>query len=337
VSAIPNAGQPEPQVALVRHGTELLHQLASPRWMLAFFLFAGASAVVSMERPEWITPIWVVPLAMFAVSLMAAVATNRRFRRDPALLGLHFGLLVFVVLVGVARLTYLDGAVTLTKGTAFDGQLHLDRRGPLHPGKVESLRFSNEGFTEDFDPRARWKATYNRVRWWDSRGVAHEALIGDHHPLVLEGYRIYTTRNRGYSAVFHWHGVGGGDEIGTVELRPGEFDLANTWQLPGEQEIWAMLAPSDPVEVQRGELRRDLGADKLAHRLVIRAGDRREVLRLGESMEFPEGRLTYAALDSWMGYHLVHDFAMHWMVAAAAAVVGCMIWFYARLLGRGRA
>src|SRR5262245_31428317 len=135
--------------AAERMGT-VLHGLASPRWMLAFFVFAFAGALVAAQRPDWITAAWIPPLAIFAVSLLAAVVTNRRLRRDPALLGLHLGLLAFIALLVVARLTYLDGAVTLTQGTVFDGRLHLDQRGPLHPGGIENLRFANEGFTEDF-------------------------------------------------------------------------------------------------------------------------------------------------------------------------------------------
>lgn len=313
----------------------VLHWLAAPRWMLAFFVFAVVSALVSAQQPDWITAAWIAPLAMFAVSLLAAVATNARFRRDPALLGLHLGLLVFVVLVALSRLTYFDGAVTLTQGTAFEGQLSLDRRGPLHPGAIERLRFANEGFTENFNPRARWLTTYNRVRWWDSAGTSHVAEIGDDYPLVLDGYRIYTTRNRGYSPVFRWLPKEGEEETGTVQLRAGELDMANNWRLPGGPEIWAMLNLAEPAELQRGEQRANLGANRLEHRLVIRTGERRVFLQPGEAIDFPQGRLTYVSLDTWMGYRMVYDFAMYWMIAATALVVGCMIAFYARLLKPG--
>lgn len=323
-----------PEASTAGPATGLLHWLASPRWMLAFFVFAAASALVSIYQPEWITAAWALPLAIFALSLLAAVATNRRFRRDAALLGLHLGLLAFVVLVALSRLTYLDGVVTLSEGDSFEGVLHLDQRGPLHPGEIEHQRFTNEGFTENFDPRASWKATYNRVSWQDAVGARHVAEIGDDYPLVVDGYRIYTTRNRGYSPVFRWEPKTGPAETGTVQLRPGELDQANSWQLPGGQEIWAILEVDGSTELQPGEQRPNLGAAALPHRIVIRTGERREALRPGEHMTLPEGRLTYVGLDSWMGYHVVYDPAMYWMVAAAAVVVVCMIWFYARLLLR---
>lgn len=313
----------------------LLQWLASPRWMLAFFIFSVMSALISASRPDWITAVWVLPLAMFAVSLFAAVATNVRFRRDVALLGLHLGLLVFVVLTALAWLTYLDGAVTLTQGSAFDGQLHVDRRGPLHQGAIQRLRFANEGLTENFNSRERWSATYNRVRWWDASGNSHVAEIGNDRPLVMAGYRIYTSRNRGYSPMFRWQPVQGAEELGTVQLRAGEWDMANSWQLPDGTEIWAMLELPQPSELQRGEQRSNLGASELAHKLVLRTGARREELQPGESIDLPQGRLTYVSLNSWMGYRIVYDLAMYWMIGAAAVVVGCMVLFYARLLKRG--
>lgn len=304
--------------------------------MLAFFVFAALAALVSIHRPEWITAAWVAPLAIFAVSVLAAVACRPRLRRDPALLGLHLGLLVLILLIGVARLTYLDGAVTLTEGSAFEGVLHVDARGPLHPDGLGRLRFANEGLVEDFADRYRWKATYNRVRWWDEAGASHVAEIGDDSPLLLNGYRIYTTFNRGYSPVFLWEPIGAEPELGTVQLLPDdEFGMANGWQLPNGPEVWVMLDPLQPIVLQRGEQRENMDANRLPHQLVVRlGGQRREILERGGSLELPGGRLTYLELKTWMGYRIVYDFAVHWMASTAAVIVICLIAFYARLIRR---
>lgn len=302
--------------------------------MLAFFIFSATAALVSIQRPEWITTIWILPLGIFSVSVLAAVACRPRLRRDPALLGLHLALLVLIVLVGVARLTYLDGAVTLTEGAAFDGSLSVVQRGPLHTGRVESIRFANEGVIEDFADRDRWRATYNRVRWWDERGASGVATIGDDSPLLLGGYRIYTTFNRGYSPVFLWESSRNGSrELGTVQLKADEeFGMSNAWQLPDGPDVWVMLDPQQDIRIERGTRRSNMGADNLAHSLVLRIGERREVLALGASLTLPEGRLTYVELKTWMGYRITHDFAAHWLASAAAIIVLCLVAFYARLL-----
>lgn len=315
--------------------SRLFEFLAAPQWMLAFFLFAALAGVVSVYVPAWITAIWVLPLGIFALSVIAAVLVRPRLRRDPALLGLHLALLVLIVLVGIERLAYFDGAATLSDGAVFSGELHLDERGPLHPDRVASLRFANEGFVEDYADRDRWRATYNRVRVWDERGHSHVTQIGDDAPLQLNGYRIFTTFNRGYSPVFHWQPAQGAPQMGTVQLYPNaKAWMANDWRLPSGPTAWVLLEPEQSVNIQRGERRTNMGAAELAHRVVLRVGEQRWTLRPGESADLPGGRLTYVRLGVWMGYRIVYDFAAHWLASAAAAMVLCLLVFYARLLFR---
>ena len=324
----------KPMPAAHSRFTYLLHGLASPRWMLAFFLFAAISALISMEYPEWITTVWILPLLLFSISLLAAMATNSRLQHDMSLLGLHLGLLFFIGLVVFARLTYLDGAVSLDRGSNFDGHLHTERRGSWHFGDLSQVRFANDGFTETFLEGERWQMTTARVRWWDKAGQSHTSLIGDHHPLILEGYHIYTTTRRGYSAVFHWHGDAGSEEIGKVQLRTGEHDQANDWQLPGGPALWAMLLAEESTTLKPGATRESHAPYQLRHQLVIRYGEQRKLINIGETLDLPGGRLTYRSLDSWMGYRFVFDPAMHWLTAGAFSVL-CMIFFYGRqILGR---
>jgi hypothetical protein len=311
----------------------MLHGLASPRWMLAFFAFAIGSAVIAIHQPDWITAAWSIPLGLFSLCLLAAIATRPRFRRDPWLLAMHLALLLLVILVAVARLSYLDGVVTLNQGTTFDGQLQMAKHGPLHWGNIEKLRFANEGFVEDFSRREMWKSTYNRVRWWDTEGRSQVGEIGDDHPLLLDGYRIYTTHNRGYAPLFRWEPVTGETEIGSAQLRPGEdVDQSNLWSLPGGPQLWVMLESPEAFRLLPGRKRENLGATTLNHALVVRSGERREVIRPGGSLQFAEGRLTYLSLQTWMGYRIVYDPAMYWLAASALAVVVSLIGFYTRLL-----
>lgn len=316
-------------------GRGLLPWLASPRWMLAFFAFAGAAALVSMQRPEWITPVWVLPLGVFAISLLAALVTNPRLSHDLPLLGLHLGLLAFILLLLFSRLTYLDGVASLNRGGTFSGQLVTAEQGPWHYADPAQVRFTNEGFEETFRPGERWEMTANRVSWQDGAGGRQQALIGDHRPLILNGYHIYTTRHRGFTVGFLWESDKGEQEIGTVQLRYGDFDLANEWLL-GEQKVWAMLQPEGTLKLQPGDQRRNLGAGELPHALILRQGDSRYVLSRGDRVRIPGGWLTYRSLDTWMGYRLVFDPAMHWLGAAGVFTVICMVLFYGRQFFPGR-
>ena len=305
--------------------------LAAPGWMLAFFVFAIASALTAIHRPEWITPAWTLPLLLFSVNLVAAVVSRPRFRHDTLLLGLHLGLLAFVLLVATARLTYLDGAVSLNQGAVFDGHLHARQSGPLHPERLSQLRFANEGFVEDHTRQETWKSTYNRIRWWSANGESQVAQIGDDHPLLLDGYRIYTTHNRGYAPVFRWQPHQGKEEIGSVQLRAGEdMAQANLWSLPGGPQLWVMLESQEAFHLLPGGRRENLNAGATNHTIVLRSDTRREVMRPGETLDFAEGRLTYLSLQTWMGYRIVYDLAMHWMAATAVVVIASLIAYYWR-------
>lgn len=319
---------------MATNARRVLDGLASPRWMLAFFVFAGLGGLVSIRQPEWITPIWVAPLGLFAVTLLASVATRPRFRRDPALLGLHLALLCMVVLFAVARMTYLDGAVSLTEGAEpFDGRLDVDRRGPWHPERIAGLRFANEGTVEDFRSGELWYGTANRVRWWREDGRSGVAEISNDRPLMLDGYRIHPTFNRGYAPLFRWEPATGEAVVGSVQLRADqEFGMANEWQLPNGAHLWVMLDPlaDAKVRLQPGQRREGLGAATLPHQLVVRHGDSRRTLQVGDSIRFADGTLVYLGLRSWMGYRIIYDPAANWLVAAAALVVICMIAYYWR-------
>lgn len=310
----------------------LVEWLAAPGWMLAFFVFAFASGLISIQRPDWITAAWLAPLGLFSLSLCAAIASRPRFRADAALLGLHLALLALIVLFATARLVYLDGATTLTDGgEAFDGRLDVDRRGPWHPDTIKRLRFANEGVAESFHPGQRWPQTENRVRWWLPDGSSHTALIANDTPLLLDGYRIYPTFNRGYSPVFQWLGDDGHNEMGSVQLRVDtDFGMANEWSLPNGETVWIMLETEERTRMEPGETRTGLGSVDLNHRLVVRFADQRQTLVPGESIRFAGGTLTYRQLRSWMGYRIVYDPTIPWVTAAALLAVVCMIAYYSK-------
>lgn len=315
-------------------GWAVLEWLAAPYWMVLFFVYAAAGALAVAYGMAGATTAMLPPLGLFSLNLVAAIVTRPVFRRDAPLLLFHVALLVLVLLFALGRLTYLDASVGLSSGAQFDGQLVRDERGPLHRDRLDELRFANEGITENYPRRGSYTATYNRVRWWDANGLSQTAEIGDDHPLLLGGYRIYTSKQRGFSPVFHWQGNNGDEDLGAVQMndmRSGQYAPSNEWQIPNGHKAWAMLQlAEDPPAPAPGTRRVDLDVNRLQHVLVLRIDGMRHELQPGESVALPGGRLTYLRLDSWMSYHIIYDPTRPWLVATVLVAIASLFLFYLR-------
>jgi hypothetical protein len=306
--------------------------LGSLRFALAnlLALLAGVWAVY-LDLPGALWAL-VLPLFSSAVNLLAAIAVNRAFRRQLPLLVFHLALLAIVLLVALGRLTYLRGSVEIVDGGEFDGTLTTRDAGPWHAGRLAELRFANLGFSIDYDPGLKRGATKNEVAWRDANGFVQRQVIGDQTPLLLAGYRFYTSFNKGYAPTFAWHPAAGGDAVlGAVHLPSyplNEYEQAREWTIPGTNiPIWTMLRFDEVV----------LDPDKAdyfklpgKHAVIVRIGDARWELQPGGSIALPTGRLEYAGVRGWMGYSVFYDWTVPWLLAAAMSAVLALGWHYWR-------
>ena len=309
--------------------------MGSPRLTVAFFLLMATGSLWIAQFGGDATVGSLPPLLLLTINLMASISTRPRFRADLPLLVFHLALLALVLLLAAARLIYFDGATILTAGTSFEGHLVKDSRGALHGNGLDTLRFANDGFTENFPQRGQYLSTYNRVRWWDEAGGSHVTEIGDDRPLILNGYRIYATARRGFSPTFFWQPATGEGGYGTVQLPDSNVDgmgPAVEWQLPSGPMSWVMLNLDSAPLPQAGAQREGLGEGSMGHHLVLRMGEQRITLKPGESAEIEGGRMTYVRLNSWMGYRIVKDPTEPWVVATVLVGIVSMMWFYVRLL-----
>jgi predicted ribosomally synthesized peptide with SipW-like signal peptide len=315
--------------------TGMLGRLASLRLTLVILLLLGVSVTLAYFNEVRTSPWLVLSLALLAVNLLAAVATNRRFRRQVPLLIFHLALLAIVVLVAVGRLTYLKGRVEVVEGQEFEGQLIEAEAGPWHPwGELAEARFTNLGFRIQYAPGLLRLGTQNRVAWTDEQGRPQETLIGDHKPLVRNHYRFYANWNKGFALLFGWQPRQGGPVVGSVNLPSypaNSLKQALKWSLPGEAEpIWAMLQFEGDLisEEAGGEFR--LPPD---YKVVVRYGDRRWELdprRGTPTLDLPGGRLTYLGLRTWMGYQVAWDRTMTWLLAVSVIAALALGWHYWR-------
>lgn len=323
-------------VGMTYRGPLWLRRLASLRLTAAALVVLFVAAAPAIVRGEAVAWQLAVPLAVLEINLLAAIATNLSFRRQFYLLGFHIALAVLVALVALGRLTHLVGYAEIAEGMAFEG-LQEQRGGPWRLELPADLIFENEHVAITYHPGPMRNETRNRVRYRAADGRLRSEEIGDHRPLVLAGYRIYATFNKGFSPVLTWLPADGGAPVtGAVNLPryPGEKEAQwREWQLPvSEQRLFTALIIDEIVlDPDRASVLRP----PRLHRLVVRVGDARHELRIGERIAIPGGTLIYQDLRMWMGYQITHDWTTKWVLAAALLAVAFMgLHFWQRYAGR---
>ncbi len=312
-----------------------LASAASTRFTLAA-LGALAFGVSWFAAFDGASRAWVVlPLAALSVNLLAALATNRAFRSDLPLLVFHLALLALVAFAAVGQLSSLKGRIELAQGEVFDGNLVDVRSGPLHAGELRSVRFINDGFSIRYAPGIKRAETRNPVRVFQGDGAVTNLVIGDNEPLRVDGYRFYTSFNKGFSLVFRWYPRGGAAERGTVNLPAyplHEHRQALEWRLPGGgPAVWTMLHfDKPPLDAQTESWFRTPDS----HHVVLRFDDARWELRPGSQIQLGGGVLAYEGLTTWMGYNVFYDWTLPWMLAACVTAVAALGWHFARKFAR---
>jgi cytochrome c biogenesis protein len=312
----------------------VLRRLASLRLTFGVFVFFLLGILFSHLVQLRFSPVVIASCFLLAVNLFATLVTNTGFRRQPALLTFHVALFAVVCLVAAGRLMYLRGHAEVLDGQAFEGRLVHVESGAFHPPRLETIRFVNRGFQVRYAPGLKRLETRNLVSWANEQGREERAVIGDDKPLVLDGYRFYTTWNKGFALVFEWQSKGGEMRIGSVNLPgyPGNaLKQAQQWRLPWLPEpVWAMLQfEGDLIPADKeGEFR--LPDD---YRVVVRYGDQRWELQPGRDtvIDLPGGRLRYEGLTTWMGYLVTWDGTIPWLlVACTVAVLALSLHFWSR-------
>lgn len=294
----------------------LLH-CASTRLTLPLLALLAVGVLAGYVYPPVAVFALATPLALLALNLLAAAATKPVFRRQAPLLVTHLALLALVLLVVAGRLSALDGRMELTQGLAFDGRMLDYKAGPLHRLRLSQAAFTNDGFGIEYEPGLRRGATRNTVSWTAAHGGARRAVIGDREPLVLHGYRFYTTSNKGFAPVFTWRAPGGEAVQGAVHLPSYPMHLlrqARSWTLPDGTEVWVMLQSDETVIDPARPSAFDLPRNRA---VVLRIGEQRFELGEGARVALAGGTLGYEGLRTWMGYRVYYDWTLPWLLAAS--------------------
>lgn len=304
--------------------SRVLRKLASTRLTIFGMVFLGVGAALNYDNPVE-TPVWVLvaPLTVLAVNLCAAIITDPRINRRGGLLVFHVGLLAIAVLVAIGRLTYLEANVELAEGQAFSPDEMIDvRAGIWHRGNFERVHFVQGPYAIDYSAGMVRGPTRSQIAVSDGHGGWDHRVIGDDTPLVLDGYRFYTTFNKGFAAILTWMPDAGIPVTGAIHMPSYplfEHRQANRWTPgAGEEEIRFWLQLDTGMDTQAAWRLEPATARGL---LVVRAGEERVELAPGQSIRLDGGFLRYERLSSWMGYKLYYDPTLQWLFIVAFITV----------------
>lgn len=296
----------------------LLHRFASLRLTLAGLVLLAIGLVA--DQKGWLPGAWVItpPLGLLALNLAAALTVDPRFRGRPSLFAFHLCLLLLALLAGYGQLGTFKARLVLMEGQAYSPGLV----GPTDDGMLPQVRLSegvwHQGSIEvDFAPASRRGATRSRV-WVDGRGWLE---VGDDVPLILDGYRFYTTSNKGFAAILEWRPDQGEVELGAIRFPSfparalGQFA---DWQTPAGEALRITLALPPAPYAESWTLSVDM---TLEAQLEIEAAARRLSLRPGESVALAGGRLRLQGWSTWMGYTVRYDPTLPWLFSLATLAV----------------
>lgn len=310
----------------MRH--RFIRRLASLRVTL---LCLGAAAVVALlggDQDGW--PIGVtiaLPFGLLVLNLVAALATNVTLRTSAGLLGFHLALAVLALLAAADRLTGLTGHVEVTEGVAFDPALVEAEAGPLHPWGLDSVRFLQGGFSITYAPGMKRRETVSTVYLPGDSGAPRGRTVGDDAPLVIGGYRFYTSFNKGFAPIVTVTDQAGTNHTGAIHLPSyplNYFQQGNDWRVPGTGQsikVWLHLPDEIYDEDDAWNFRKPADA-----RLVVMADGVRRELRPGDRVALGAGHLRYEELRTWMGYTISFNPLIPWMLATVGITVACLAW-----------
>ncbi len=309
----------------------LISRLGSLRltpWGLLLFA-AGVLAILLGE----VQPLWaLLPGGMLlAFNLAAGLFIHPQLKQNPGLLVFHLGLLAVALLALVGHLKRFEARIELVEGGSYDpARLMALKAGPLHGEGWRHISFIQGPYSVDYDPGLERSHTRSILYLPDGKGGWRRMEAGDDQPLLIDGYRFYTTWNKGFAVILSWFPRQGGQATGAVHMPayPGmEWKQENDWRIPGTEESLhlTLRLPPRPPEDKAWRL---LGERRTDVPLQVDVGSNSYELRAGQSLDLPQGRLRYEEVRGWMGYKIYYDPTLPWMFWNALVAICGLGWHY---------
>lgn len=302
--------------------------LASLRLTVALLvLLAG---VVLWAQADTRVPPWLLalPQALLALNLAAALATHPRLRRG-GLAVFHIALLGCLLLLAWGRLTHAEGQVELTQGAAFDAAA-VERlsQGPWHGERLQRVQFEQGAIEVRYAPGLKRARTLSQVHITDASGTRVDT-VGDDHPLRLQGFRFYTTHNKGFAPLLTWTAPARSPVTGAVHLPSYplfDWQQQQRWTPPHGPEMRLWLRLQQPL---KEDMAWSLQPEQVHATLVMEVAGERFELKPGETASAEFGSLRYERLLGWMGYRIHYDpslAALWWLACLGVAGLVWHLW-----------
>lgn len=313
-----------------------LQVVGSPKLALVGMVWLAIGAGLSYGNPIDVS-IWVLiaPLAFMAVTLLCAIFGYPRIHRQTGLLVFHIGLLTLVVLAALGRLTFFEARVEMLEGNAFNPQDLLGvRQGQWHWGKLSDVEFVQGPYRVEYSAGLVRGRTFNDVAVRNSAGEWETRIVGDDRVLVEDGYRFYTSFNKGYAPLLTWQpGDGSAPVSGAVHM-PSYPMFAHkqdqVWQPPQGPELKLWLRLETGLKENQAWV---LNGQPVRSVLVVTDADKRHELLPGQAVMVAGGTVRYEKLLTWMGYKIFYDPTLHWMFVASVLSVAGLGWHFWRRFG----
>lgn len=296
--------------------------LASSRLTLIGLIWLALAVAVHYQLPG--LPSWqlVLPFALLAVNLAVALLVKPVLRTSTGLFMFHLALLVLMLLAGWGKMTHLDGRVEVVEGQAFsDARVEITRYGAWHRNRLNEIEFVQGPYTIDYRPGL--KRSHTRSEIFTGNG---QSVVGDIDPLVLSGYRFYTTHNKGFALVVTWMPESGPTETGAIHLPSfpmNDWRQESTWKPSGGPDLKWMLDPGIKLDYQQPW---KLDSRQLKPVLKLQGKDQAIELKPGQMASVPGGSLRFEGVRGWMGYRIFYDPTLPWLLACAIVSVLALAW-----------
>lgn len=316
---------------MMRVAKKLLHGVASLELTLVLLALAVAILLYGRAMDEYQDWLIALPLCGLTVNLIAALMVNRMLRIQGGLLIFHLSLAALAGIAAVGQLIQMEGHVEITEGSAFDANQVVVEKAPFHNLKLDRVNFIQGDFDINYAPGMNRRDTISNIEFIGLNGAKQNLKVGDDQPLVAQGYRFYTTFNKGFAPLLTYENKSGNRMVGTVHLPSYplfDYKQMNEWRPPGsQQDVKLWLRPGQDLYDEDRSWRFSKPDDPV---LVVIEGKRRQEIKTGEMVNLSSGKLRFAGLKTWMGYKIRYNPTTPWLFAASIIAVLGLLWHMIR-------